>query len=285
MGDRGHRDADRDDARGGWGTGHHLAARHPGRYVADPFGVERDGVLHVLFEEFDQRRARGYISHLAIDPGGGVSEATPVLDPGSHASYPFLVEHEGGVFMLPEVAQAGELVFYQAVDFPYSWRPAVTLLPGVPAVDASVVEFDGLWWMFATRLDRGPNQNLFAWHAPTLTGPWTAHAANPVKTDARSARPGGTPFVWGGRLYRRPGQLTDVRRSSRPEPGGGPDQDGVRGAPRPGPRPAEGFAVPRRTPYAVGRRGPDARGRQGPAFREGCRAIQRGEQLPVRRSS
>ena len=174
----------------------------PGRYAADPFGVERDGVLHVLFEEFDQRRAKGHISHVAIDRSGSVSGATPVLAPGSHVSYPFLVQHEGAVYMLPEVAEAGELVLYEATDFPYGWRPAVTLLPGVHAVDASVVEFEGRWWMFASRLDRGPNQNLFVWHAPELTGPWTPHDANPVKTDARSARSGGTPFISGGRLYR-----------------------------------------------------------------------------------
>jgi hypothetical protein len=28
------------------------------------------------------------------------------------------------------------------------------------------------------------------------------HAANPVKTDVRSSRPGGTPFVHNGKLYR-----------------------------------------------------------------------------------
>jgi hypothetical protein len=33
-------------------------------------------------------------------------------------------------------------------------------------------------------------------------GPWLPHALNPVKTDARSARPAGTPFVVAGRLYR-----------------------------------------------------------------------------------
>ena len=31
---------------------------------------------------------------------------------------------------------------------------------------------------------------------------WTAHEGNPVKTDSRSARPGGTPFVVDGVLYR-----------------------------------------------------------------------------------
>ena len=125
-----------------------------------------------------------------------------VLDPGVHTSYPFLVEDQGSVFLLPETAAAGKLVLYEAVDFPRHWRPVATLLDDVPAVDASVIEYGGEWWMFATRLDRGANHNLFIWHGPELTGPWTPHARNPVKTDARSARPGGTPFVSDGRLYR-----------------------------------------------------------------------------------
>jgi hypothetical protein len=174
----------------------------PGHYAADPFGIERDGTLHILFEDYDQRRGKGSINHVAIGPDGSVSEPTPALDLGVHASYPFLVEHDGAVFMLPETSAAGELVLYEAIDFPLRWQRASTLLPGIPAVDPSVIEYAGRWWMFATRADRGANQNLFIWHAPRLTGPWTAHAANPVKTDARSARPGGTPFVVDGRLYR-----------------------------------------------------------------------------------
>jgi hypothetical protein len=171
-------------------------------FAADPFGIERDGILHVFFEDYDQRTARGVIGHLAMADDGTVSEPEVVLDTGVHASYPFLIEHEGAVFMLPEVSAAGELVLYEAVDFPSRWRPVATLLPGVPAADATIVEFEGRWWMFATRTDRGANQNLFVWHAPALMGPWEPHALNPVKTDARSARPGGTPFVASGRLHR-----------------------------------------------------------------------------------
>ena len=174
----------------------------PDRFAADPFGIERDGILHVFFEDFDQLTARGAIAHLTVDQDGTVSEPEIVLDPGVHASYPYLIEHDGSVYMLPETSAAGELVLYEAVDFPGRWRPLVTLLPGVPAADASIVEFEGRWWMFATRLDRGANQNLFVWYASSPFGPWTPHALNPVKTDARSARPAGTPYVSGGRLHR-----------------------------------------------------------------------------------
>jgi hypothetical protein len=173
-----------------------------GHFGADPFGVERDGVLHVFYEDFDQRRAIGSIHHIAIGVDGRASVPEPVLEPGMHASYPFIVEHEGATFMLPEVSASGDLVLFEATHFPNGWRPVATLLPGIPAVDASVIHFEDRWWMFSCRSDHGANQDLFIWHAPDLFGPWAAHPRNPVKTDARSSRPGGTPFVSNGTLYR-----------------------------------------------------------------------------------
>ena len=116
--------------------------------------------------------------------------------------------------MIPETAEEGRLVLYEATDFPRGWRPAVTLLDDAPAIDASVVQHEGRWWMFGSRLDRGHNHSLFVWHAPALTGPWTPHAANPVKTDAGSARSGGTPFVVNGTLY-RPSQDSSISYGRR----------------------------------------------------------------------
>jgi len=171
-------------------------------WAADPFGLERDGELHIFFEDFARSINRGVISYVLLGRDGTVSDPELVLDVGVHASYLFLVEREGSVFMLPETSAAGELVLYEAVEFPRGWRRVKALLPRVPAVDASVVEYEGRWWMFAGILGRGQNHTLFVWHAPDLTGPWTAHAANPVKTDARSTRSGGTPFVVDGTLYR-----------------------------------------------------------------------------------
>ena len=173
-----------------------------GHFAADPFGVDRGGVLHVLFEDFDQVGGIGSIQHVSIAGNGEVSVPQRVLETPGHASYPFLIEHAGSIFMLPETSSADELVLYEADPFPGRWRPVRALLSGVPAVDASVVHHEGRWWMFATRIDRGDNHNLFVWHAAELDGPWLAHRANPVKTDVRSTRPGGTPFVHDGALYR-----------------------------------------------------------------------------------
>ena len=40
------------------------------------------------------------------------------------------------------------------------------------------------------------------YYAREIFGPYTAHQANPVKTDIRSSRPAGTPFYHNGYLYR-----------------------------------------------------------------------------------
>jgi hypothetical protein len=186
----------------------------PGHFAADPFGIVRDGRLHVFFEDLDQRAGIGNIHHVAVDEDGRPSSSEVVLDPGVHASYPFLVEDAGRVFMLPEIAASGDLVLFEAASFPSRWEPVATLLAGVPALDPTVFRHHDRWWLFATRLDRGANSDLFIWHAERLTGPWTSHRDQPVKTDVRSARPAGTPFLHDGSLY-RPSQDSSRRYGGR----------------------------------------------------------------------
>ncbi len=46
------------------------------------------------------------------------------------------------------------------------------------------------------------NDELFLYYADTPFGPWYSHANNPVKGDARSARPAGRLFQCQGKLLR-----------------------------------------------------------------------------------
>jgi O-antigen/teichoic acid export membrane protein len=186
----------------------------PGRYAADPFGIQQNGTLHVFFEDFDQRGGRGVISHTSLDARGAVSDPVPVLDAGYHTSYPFLVEDSGAIWMIPEIADAGEVRLYEAVDFPLRWRLAATLLANIQVSDPTVIRQDGRWWLFGTSRGRGVDHALRIWHAPALTGPWVGHRNDPVKVDARSARPGGTPFLVDGILY-RPAQDSSRRYGGR----------------------------------------------------------------------
>jgi len=173
-----------------------------GTYLADPFGVEVGGTLHILCEEFDYRVGRGAICHLERSESGETSPPRRVLESPFHMSYPFLFEHRGGVYCVPETARGREVAVFQALERPGRWRKVATLLGGIAAIDNTVFEHGGLWWLMCTDATRGPDSHLMIWHSNSPFGPWQPHHLNPVKTDLRSSRPGGTPFVHRGALYR-----------------------------------------------------------------------------------
>ena len=172
------------------------------RFIADPFGLEIDGDLSIVYEDFDYRTARGTIA--AIPAGEAVPRTAPrvAIELTVPSSYPFLFHHDANVYCIPETHAAREVSLYRLVEFPDRWDKVATLLRGIAAVDSTVFPHDGRWWLMCTDHDQGENLRLFIWHAPRLEGPWEPHAANPVKTDIRSSRPGGTPFVHAGALYR-----------------------------------------------------------------------------------
>ena len=170
------------------------------RYLADPFPVLKDGGLWALVEDYDYRSHRGLIS--ALNLNDTAAKPRPVIDTGVHASYPYVFESEGTVWCIPETYQAKEVRLYRAVEFPDVWEHHATLIKGVAALDSTVIQHDGLWWLFCTDRDAGSNSKLRIWFAPQLLGPWDPHPLNPVKTDVRSSRPAGTPFVSNDVLYR-----------------------------------------------------------------------------------
>jgi hypothetical protein len=171
-------------------------------FLADPFAVERDQALLVYFEYFDYARARGRVGVLEHSNEGFASVSLDAFSLPTHLSYPFLVELPEGLHCVPETADAGEVALYRVGDARVPWTKVAVLLPDFAGVDPTLFRHDGRWWLTCTRKGPQEDEELWAWHAPTVTGPWAAHALNPVKTDVRGARPAGPPFVNGGALYR-----------------------------------------------------------------------------------
>jgi hypothetical protein len=179
-----------------------LPDQGPFAYVADPFGIVRDGLTTVFAEHFDYRDRRGEIRFFQYDQsnrliGQGLALAEPI-----HLSFPFLIEDDGELFMLPEGYKSGGLTLYRCVRFPDRWEPSSRIFDQ-PAIDAAVVRHGGRWWMFYAL--PGPDdramRELHVAFADTLTGPWTTHSANPVRTGFGSSRPGGTPYVIDGVVF------------------------------------------------------------------------------------
>ena len=188
-----------------------------GEFVADPFGLIRDGQLTVFCEHLDYGGdAVGTIA--AIQPFSAAPRVPVAIGPVPrvHLSYPQVFEHEGRLLCIPETQGAREVALYELERFPDQWRKVAILIADSMIVDATLFRY-GEWWWLAGASDPGGahlGADLHLWYATDVRGPWTPHAANPVKTDVSSARPAGTPFVSEGVLY-RPAQDSSQTYGSR----------------------------------------------------------------------
>jgi hypothetical protein len=174
------------------------------RFYADPFIVARNGKNFLFFEDFRYKEGRAVISCSQIDVAGNFGDPIEVLRRPYHLSYPFLFEHEGQVYMIPESKSNRTVELYRAEEFPSQWSFERVLMKDVFAVDATIHVANGRFWMFAG-LSNGKYSNcdeLWLFYAESLFGPWHPHRDNPVISDVRRSRPAGALFREGGVLIR-----------------------------------------------------------------------------------
>ena len=89
---------------------------------ADPFVVEKSGRYYIFFEELPYAERKAHISMIELDAAGNASKPQRVLEADHHLSYPFLFEHDGQLYMLPESAKNRSVELYRCVDFPLVWK-------------------------------------------------------------------------------------------------------------------------------------------------------------------
>jgi len=178
----------------------------PGAYWADPLTWIHNGQPFLFAEEFLYAAKRGRIVCLTLDEEMRVTSNQVALERPYHLSYPFVFEHEGETYMIPETASRRAIELYRCVEFPQRWEFVHEVMRDIYAVDATLLQHGGRWWLFANCMSAAGASSwdeLHIFHADSpLATQWTPHALNPVLADARFARPAGRFFVHAGELYR-----------------------------------------------------------------------------------
>lgn len=173
-------------------------------FYADPFPITWQGRTFVFFEDLDHRIGKGIISAIEFDDTGPVGAVVPVLDEPWHLSYPFLIEDDGALWMIPESSTNGDVAIYKCVRFPDKWERHATLLSGLELADVTITRHNGLNYLFGAWRDGagGYSDSLAIYHAEHLMGPWLPHASNPVLIDRASTRPAGNFVTINDKLWR-----------------------------------------------------------------------------------
>src|SRR5437762_1038982 len=192
-------------------------------YVADPFLARDRDTWHMFFEVYNWRANKGEIAVATSDRGDRWHYRGIVLAEDFHLSYPYVFEHDGEWWMVPETVQAHEVRLYRARSFPHGWTHVATLLEGEELLDSSLFRHGGRWWLLAAGRTRRDDDTLRLYHAARLDGAWREHPQSPVIAgDPARARPAGrAPARTGGDAPRSGGR----RRRRDPRPRGGPGRN------------------------------------------------------------
>jgi hypothetical protein len=131
-------------------------------YFADPFAWLWMGERWLFVERFDYLQNKGRI--VAVNTA--TSLQYPVTGEGvfgdisCHASFPFLVEVEGALHMIPETSARRTVDLYQCVEFPQKWRLRRRLLVDIDAADSMLVRKDGVDYLLTSVREGDGNRHL-----------------------------------------------------------------------------------------------------------------------------
>ncbi|XP_050210519.1 glucosamine inositolphosphorylceramide transferase 1 [Mercurialis annua] len=179
----------------------------PSNFVADPFLYVQGDNLYLFYETKSSITLQGDIAVAkSVDKGATWQQLGIALDEDWHLSYPYVFDHLGEIYMMPEGSEKGDLRLYRAVKFPLQWKLERILIKK-PLVDSFVIKHGGEFWLFGSDhsgFGTKKNGQLEIWHSSSPLGPWKPHKKNPIYNVDKSfgARNGGRPFVHDGNLYR-----------------------------------------------------------------------------------
>ena len=177
-------------------------------WAADPMLVD-DGDRTWLFYEA-VKGEKGRIEVAEVLDGCRLSAPTVILEDSCHYSYPSVFQSDDTWYMIPESSAANEVRLYRAVSFPFQWELQTVLLYE-RAVDTTVFEHQGEYWLLTFLLDQG-TERVFP-RAYTLND-WRNPDLKEVKwTDFNSlrVRGAGPVFVSDSGIL-RPAQISQFQR-------------------------------------------------------------------------
>ncbi len=173
-------------------------------FLADPFFLFDKGTYYLFFEHKKFNDPHASIGVLTSADGKKYDYGGDVLSEGFHLSYPQVFKHGKRFLMLPEAQGSGHVILYEAKKFPYSWKPADTLIRGLKLKDPSIYLSDTL----NVIVGADARFRMLVYTADSLNGTWRPHGRF-IAMSGSESRPGGRFIVHKGKL------LLPVQNQSR----------------------------------------------------------------------
>jgi len=164
----------------------------------DPFVFEYNSETYIFAEVYDALRSRGTIGYCKWD-GKKFSKWKQVIIENYHLSYPFIFEHDGEIYIMPESFLNNDLHLYKALKFPDKWQQINTLAENVKFVDSTLFSADNKMYMFTYDISSTEKKLLLY---KFNKNPFSISEPKFICKDDSVARPAGRVFQYQGDLIR-----------------------------------------------------------------------------------
>ncbi|WKK66839.1 glucosamine inositolphosphorylceramide transferase family protein [Lutimonas zeaxanthinifaciens] len=176
------------------------------RFWADPFVIKKFDTYYVFVEELIFSENIGYIVLIEIDQYGNYSQPKTILKKDYHLSYPFLIEDNDELYMIPESSEKNRIEIYHCTDFPLEWKLKKVLFKEIKAVDTTIFKHNNVYWLFCniSEMKGAPIiDDLFLYYSDSLlSAKWIEHPSNPIVSNSKNSRSAGAVFKKENRIFR-----------------------------------------------------------------------------------
>lgn len=144
------------------------------KWFADPFILSvNDDYIELLVEEYDYEVNRGRIARLVVDKTSDtIIECHILLDLDTHLSFPAIYRIGTEIWVHPENSASGKSYIYR-----YNIEKEVfcdkTLLVDAPLTDPIIIEVDGKYVLYATKLPNPNGNELLRYESRDFFGPYS----------------------------------------------------------------------------------------------------------------
>lgn len=125
-------------------------------FQADPFLIEKDDKLYVFYEAFSFRNSKGTLRCRILDRE--LTEIDDVKLEGfddlrCHLSFPFLININNQLFMIPESSERKEVILFQSIEFPARWKQVKVLISDIELTDNIFISINEACYLLSTTMD------------------------------------------------------------------------------------------------------------------------------------
>lgn len=174
------------------------------KFLADPFIISKNHKNYCFLESYDYFLDKGTIDVYELTSGNSEFLGT-AIEEEFHLSFPYLLETENEIYLIPESSKNRDIRIYKSIDFPLKWKLENVIIDDIDASDSIIFHRDNLWWLLTNVDELGlgdHNYQMNIYYSDNLLSQdWKPHNLNPIILNPSYGRNGGF-LKKGDNLYR-----------------------------------------------------------------------------------